>query len=181
MAEELPVTVGPENFGKTTSFSAKEIESLDDIRSGECFEAKGPVVSSGTVNKDKDIPKSFNRNGVAEPDVDVDLVKILVLCALEWLTPRGLVDQRESAETLGEFSCADPLPIASNLEEVLIVFEGVAANNAIELLGRPLCLVVGSVGIITRPNGRQDSVRVVDVFNNLIMGHGREEGKSLTL
>ena len=93
----------------------------------------------------------------------------------------GLVDQRESAETLGEFSCADPLPIASNLEEVLIVFEGVAANNAIELLGRPLCLVVGSVGIITRPNGRQDSVRVVDVFNNLIMGHGREEGQSLTL
>ena len=141
----------------------------------------GPVVSSGTVNKDKDIPKYSNRNGVAESDVDVDLVKILVLCGLKWFTPRGLVDQRESAETLGEFSCADPLPIASNLEEVLIVFEGVAANNAIELLGRPLCLVVGSVGIITRPNGRQDSVRVVDVFNNLIMGHGREEGKSLTL
>ena len=44
---------------------------------GERFERKYPVVTSGTINKDKDIPSAADGNRVTKTDVTVNLVQVL--------------------------------------------------------------------------------------------------------
>ena len=111
----------------------------------------------------------------------MDFIKIMILRALDWLTACGFVGGCEQPETFGEFSCADPFTIPSDLKKVLVIFEGAATGDLMELLSGPPCLAVRCSWSIARSNRRESSIGMMGVLDNICMGHGREEGESLTL
>ena len=137
VAEEFLVTIGAEYLSKATSFYSKEIKCFNNLRNCESFESKHPVVASGAIDKHKHILETTDEDGIPKTDVDVDFVEILILRTLDGISMRGLVDRCTCAKALGEFACADPFPIASNLQKLLIILESATSGNTMELLGRP--------------------------------------------
>ena len=91
---------------------------------------KRPLITSGPIDKDKYIPVTTSGGSVTKTNVNMDFVKIPVVCAFDGFTLWSFVDRSERPKTFWKFSCADPFTISSDLKKIQIVVEGTTTSNA---------------------------------------------------
>ena len=103
-AEEFLVAVTVKLTGEVASLRSEGHEGSNYVVVMEGLEAKTPIESRSTIDKNQSVLVTADRHTVAESDIDVNDVEIFGGCSIDGFTPSGLGNSSISANGCGKFA-----------------------------------------------------------------------------
>ena len=122
-AKEFLVAVTAKLTGEVASLCAESHEGSNDVVVMEGLEAKSPIVSCSTIDKNQSVFVTTNRHTVAKGDINVDNVKIFGGCAIDGFTSGGLGNSSKGANGCGKFTVVHERAIFSGMYEMSVISE----------------------------------------------------------
>jgi hypothetical protein len=156
----------------------EEAKRQDDICGRESLEAKGPVVRSSAVDKNKSIMVTADSNAVPKGNVHMHSIEVMVHGAIKEPIPIGFWNGGILGTQRGrELASINPFTATTDLKKMLVVSELATAHDTMELLCGPVGFSVGGVGGIARSNQRERSAGVAEKVGNLVGGHSGQKAR----
>jgi hypothetical protein len=137
----------------------------------EGFQAEGPIVSGGSIDKDQGKFEAPNRDAVAKGDVDVDNVQVLCGETVDGFSTWGFGNCGVGSKGEREFTGINQGAILCSGNNVLVVPKAAASSNAVEFFGSERSLGLRRVGCVTWSDWRQASVWVMQLSDDLVLRH----------
>ena len=103
-AEEFLVAVTAKLTGEVASLCAEGHEGSNDVVVMEGLEAKTPIESRSTIDKNQSVLVTADRHTVAKSDIDVNNVEIFGGCSIDGFTPSSLGNSSISANGCGKLA-----------------------------------------------------------------------------
>ena len=130
-------------MGQITSHGTEEVKGRNNVGGRESLEAKGPIVSSGTVDEDESIAIATNDDTVPKRNIHVDSVEVTVSHTIKTTTMLDLWNGGIKAKGGWKLTAINPLVILTDLNKMLVVAKLAAAHNTMELFRGPMSFGVG--------------------------------------
>ena len=108
--------VSTEILSKPISLCTKKIECIMNVSGRESFQREYPIIPGCSIDKYKTAACSTNCNSVAESDVNIDLVKVTVLCVVDGLVVVGFTNGGVIVKGEGGFSSVNVMAFLSCLD-----------------------------------------------------------------
>jgi hypothetical protein len=177
--KQFPAAVAVEASCQGTSRRPKKPNGREDGIRQEILLTKSPVVTCSPVNQNESIPETADRQAITKSNVHVHCIKVFVFLAFKWTPAVGLTYHGIRPEGWRELATIHPFAIPAILKDLLVVPELPAAQRTMDLLRRPVGLLVGSIGRVTRANRREIGPLVMEQLDDCITRESRQEMRCL--
>jgi hypothetical protein len=167
--KKFDVTIAPETPSIGTGIRVKEMEIRKNWGTRQILETKNPVVTSGSVNKHKGVPKATHQDAVTKGNINVDNVEVEWLFAVNGSTPRSFQDHRKHAQQYQELPSINPLAVKAGMNDMFVVTGPTGAKSTMKLLWNPVSFSIGSIRPITWTNWWKSRTKTMYQLNHLLM------------
>ena len=128
-AKEFLVAVTVKLTGEVASLRSEGHEGSNYVVVMEGLEAKTPIESRSTIDKNQSVLVTADRHTVAESDIHVNNVEIFGWCAIDRFAPGSLGNGSISANGCRKFTVVDERAILGRLYEMPVIAETAASSD----------------------------------------------------